>query len=205
MRVCITLDDVLRAKSKQFGKIYKKAFDVDDEFLSSRDFSTNDLCKVFEFPSREKYQEFLYKDYPFEIFAEAPVTERMLDKYFNLWTLKMEEEHEDIQFVIANPFEFNASIGYTCFFLSQIATRIREFYFPKNSADIWKKCDVLITADPKLIKEKPQDKVVIKIDAPYNKDAEADFTYENLTSLINDNKFLEKIEPKTNDVKNQNE
>lgn len=198
MRICVTLDDVLRAKTRQFGKIYKKAFGVDDEFLESRDFSTNDLCQVFEFESRDKYNDFLYKDYPFEIFAEALPMERMLDKNFNLWTLKVSEENEDIDFILANPFEFNTSIGFTCFFLSQIATRIREFYFPKDSHDIWNRCDVLITADPKLLREKPDGKIVIKIDAPYNKEIEADLEYESLSSLISDDKFIEKVNERVN-------
>ena len=198
MKICLTLDDVIRAKSKQFGKIYKKAFGVDDKFLESRDFSTNDLCQVFEFESREKYNEFLYKDYPFEIFAEALPMERMLDKNFNLWTLKVCDENEDVDFMLSNPFEFNASIGFTCFFLSQIATRIREFYFPSDSSKIWERCDVLITADPKLLKEKPAGKVSIKIDAPYNKEIDADITYESLSKLISDEEFMNKVNERIN-------
>lgn len=194
MKICITLDDVLRAKTRQFGKIYKKAFGVDDEFLESRDFSTNDLCQVFGFESREKFNDFLYKDYPFEIFAEALPMERMLDKNFNLWTLKVCDENPGVDFMLANPFEFNTSIGFTCFFLSQIATRIREFCFPKDSSEIWKKCDILITAEPKLLKEKPEGKVVVKIEAPYNKDLDADMTYENLSSLMSDENFLTKVD-----------
>ena len=193
MKICITLDDVLRAKTKQFGKIYKKAFGVNDDFLEHLDFSTNDLCSVFNFESREKYNEFLYKDYPFEIFAEALPMERMLDKNFNLWTLKVQDDNPEINFLIANPYEFNTSIGFTCFFLSQIATRIREFYFPTDSSTIWDKCDVLITAEPKLLKEKPEGKFVVKIEAPYNKDIEADLTYESLSELIKDEKFTEKV------------
>lgn len=198
MKICFTLDDVLRAKTKQFGKIYKKAFGVDDEFLSTRDFSTNDLCKVFEFPTREKYNQFLYEDYPFEIFAEALPMERMLDKHFNLWLLKMNEENEDVEVSISNPFEFNTSIGFTCFFLSQIATRVREFYFPKDSSEIWNKCDVLVTAEPKLIEEKPEGKIVVKINAPYNKEVTADLEYESLSALISDEKFMEKINERFN-------
>ena len=195
MKICFTLDDVLRAKTRQFGKIYKKAFGVDDKFLESRNFTTNDLCEVFEFPSREKYNEFLYKDYPFEIFAEALPMERMLDKHFNLWLLKVKEEDLDneIEISIANPWEFNTSIGYTCFFLSQIATRVREFYFPADSNDIWKRCDVLVTADPKLLKEKPEGKISVKIEAPYNKDIDADFTYESLGELIKDEEIIKKL------------
>ena len=195
MKICFTLDDVIRAKTRQFGKILAKSRGQDESELENIEITTNNLCQVFGFESVQEYQEFLYKDYTFEVFAEAPVMERMLDKRFNLWTLDIENKEgcEDIEFMLANPFEFNASIGYTCFFLSQIATRIREFYFPKNSSDIWNKCDVLVTADPKLLAEKPEGKKSVKIEAPYNKDSEADLTYESLAKLIEDEEFTEKI------------
>lgn len=195
MKICFTLDDVIRAKTRQFGKILAKSRGLEEDAYADVDINTNNLGKVFAFDSTTDYQEFLYKDYPFEVFAEAPVMERMLDKRFNLWTLDIENKEgcEDIEFMLANPFEFNASIGYTCFFLSQIATRIREFYFPKNSSDIWNKCDVLVTADPKLLAEKPEGKKSVKIEAPYNKDSEADLTYESLSKLIEDEEFTEKL------------
>lgn len=195
MKICFTLDDVIRAKTRQFGKILAKSRGLEEDAYADIEITTNNLGKVFEFESTTDYQEFLYKDYPFEVFAEAPVMERMLDKRFNLWTLDIENKEgcEDIEFMLANPFEFNASIGYTCFFLSQIATRIREFYFPKNSSDIWNKCDVLVTADPKLLAEKPEGKKSVKIEAPYNKDSEADLTYESLSKLIEDEEFTEKL------------
>ena len=195
MKICFTLDDVIRAKTRQFGKILAKSRGLEEDAYADVEISTNNLGKVFAFESTTDYQEFLYKDYPFEVFAEAPVMERMLDKRFNLWTLDIENKEgcEDIEFMLANPFEFNASIGYTCFFLSQIATRIREFYFPKNSSDIWNKCDVLVTADPKLLAEKPEGKKSVKIEAPYNKDSEADLTYESLSKLIEDEEFTEKL------------
>ena len=195
MRICITLDDVIRAKTRQFAKILAKSQGKKEEDMSDVEISTNDLCEVFGM-QRNEYNKFLYEDYPFEVFAEAPVMDKMLDKKLNLWTLSMQndEQFEDgIDFIIANPFEFNTSIGYTCFFLSQIATRIREFYFPKDSSTIWDRCDVLITADPRLLSCKPEGKVSVKIEAPYNEDNEADFTYESLTKLIEDENFGKKI------------
>ena len=99
-----------------------------------------------------------------------------------------------MEILLANPYEFNTSIGYTCFFLSQIATRVREIYFPKNSADIWEKCDVLVTADPKLLSEKPEGKKTVKIEMPYNEGIEADFTYSGLDKFIEEgNDIIEKL------------
>lgn len=195
MRICITLDDVIRAKTRQFGKMLEKAKLKTQEEIENVELTTNNLCEVFGM-QRNDYNKFLYEDYPFEVFAEAPVMEKMLDKKLNLWTLSMQNDEqfeEGVDFIIANPFEFNTSIGFTCFFLSQIATRVREFYFPKDSSTIWDRCDVLITADPKLLDCKPEGKVSVKIEAPYNEDNEADFTYESLTKLIEDEDFGKKI------------
>lgn len=184
MKICITLDDVIRAKTKMFGKIYKQRIDNDIN-LSELDVTTNDMSEVFKFESKEAYNKFLYEDYPFEIFAEAPVVSRMLDKHFNLWHIGIADKYGDkVEILLANPYEFNTSIGFTCFFLSQIATRVRKFVFPKNSSDIWNECDVLVTADPKLLSEKPSEKISVKIEMPYNENAEADYSYENLEAFI---------------------
>ena len=197
MKICVTLDDVIRAKSRQFFKIFKKVgIDPNFEVPEEENFTTNSYCDLCHFETKEKYQKFLYEDYPFEIFGEAEVMDKMLDKNFNLWCLKLsdnDEIEENIELMFGNPMEFNASIGYTCFFLSKIATRIREFCFPSDSLTLWDKCDVMITADPHLIENKPEGKKCIKIKMPYNKDVEADIEYESLYDFINDNEWYKKI------------
>ena len=202
MKICITLDDVIRAKTKQFGKILKKSANYSDNSeLDEIEVKTNDLSEVFGL-SKDEYNKFTYEDYPFEIFGEAPVMEKMLDKSLNLWHIKLSdlnEYDENTELMIANAGEFNTSIGFTCFFLSKIATRVREFFFPKNRLDIWREdVDVLITADPDLLKNKPDGKVSVKIKRQYNEDCTSDIEYDNLSDLLNDNDFFKKV----NDVKN---
>lgn len=195
MRVCITLDDVIRAKTVRIGTVYKKFIDPDID-LDALEFDTNNYQKIFGFKDPAEWEKFLYTDYPFEIFGEAGVTTKGIDKELLLWHVGLqdfEDIDEPIEVFIANPFEFNASIGYTCFFLSKIATRIREFYFPLDSSTIWDKCDILITAEPKLIENKPEGKICIKIDMPYNEELKADYTYDTLSDAIKDNNFLKKI------------
>lgn len=198
MRISITLDDVIRAKTKQFGTIYKKCINPSIE-LESLDVNTKDLSKVFNFDSKKEYQDFLYKDYTFEIFGEAPVVEKMLDKNLNLWHIELNNEHPDVELSLVNPFEFNASIGFTYFFLSRIATRIREIYLPTDSSTIWDRCDVLITADPDLLEKKPEGKIAIKIETPYNKDVKADYEYEYLSGFLNDKEIIDELKKKVDE------
>lgn len=192
MKIAITLDDVIRNKTKQILKIYKKYLDPDFD-TEAVDLTTNNFQQILGFDSKQEYQKFLYDDYVFEIFAEAEPVEKMLDKKLNLWLLSLGEEDESIDVILTNPFEFNASIGFTYFFLSKIATRIRETFFPLDSSTIWDRCDVLVTAEPKLIKEKPEGKIVIKIETDYNKDLDTDYTYKSLSDLIEDGELITKL------------
>lgn len=192
MKICFTLDDVIRAKTVQIGKIYKRNINGDID-LDALDFSTNDYQEIFSFKTKADWQKFLYSDYAYEIFGEAPVTTKGVDKEFNLWLIGLQDIDEEIEVSLANPFEFNASIGFTCFFLSKIASRVRELYFPVDSSEIWDKCDVLVTADPKLIEEKPEGKICVKISMPYNKDLEADYSFDSLSDALKENNMLKKL------------
>lgn len=192
MKICFTLDDVIRAKTVQIGKIYKRNINGDID-LDALDFSTNDYQEIFSFKTKADWQKFLYSDYAYEIFGEAPVTTKGVDKEFNLWLIGLQDIDEEIEVSLANPFEFNASIGFTCFFLSKIASRVRELYFPVDSSEIWDKCDVLVTADPKLIEEKPEGKICVKISMPYNKDLEADYSFDSLSDALKGNNMLKKL------------
>ena len=198
MKICLTLDDVLRNKTVQLGKIYKKYINPDID-LETLDFSTNNYEDIFGFKSRKEFNKFLYEDYVFEIFGEATACEKTLDKKLNLWLLEQENNDDlqhKLQVSISNPREFNASIGCTCFFLSKMATRIREMFFPADSNDIWEKCDVLITADPGLLKSKPEGKTSIKISNDYNEDCEADYTYDSLANFLLDKDIIPNLDKK---------
>lgn len=195
MKICITLDDVLRAKTVQFGKMYQRYIDNDID-LDKLDLSSGDLCEIFFDGNILKYHQFLYEDYPFEIFAEASPTTKMVDKNLILWHMDLVQDEDldfDVELMLANTKEFNASIGNTYFFLSKIATRIREVYFPVDGLDIWNKCDILITADNRLLENKPENKISIKISTPYNEECEADYTYETLQKFIDDKEKFKSI------------
>lgn len=195
LTIAITLDDVLRAKTAQIGKIYKKYIDSNIN-LEKLDFSTDNYMKIFNFKTKTDFIKFLYEDYVFEIFGEAGMVEKTLDKELNLWHIALNDDDEiddEVRLILTNSREFNASIGYTYFFLSKMSTRIREIYLPEDYMTIWDKCDVLITADKKLLSKKPDNKISVKIDTTYNCDNDADFKYDSMMSLLKDKMFLKKI------------
>lgn len=193
MKICFTLDEVLRAKIDAFEKYYQKSQDESFKLEKKTSFDVKDL---FKFKTKNGINKFMYEDYVFEIFGEAETCTPFLDKTFNLWLLNITEnndDYDDIEVMFANPKEFNASIGCTYFFLSKIASRVREVFLPKDSSEIWGKCDVLVTADPKLLKEKPEGKISVKINGDFNVDDTADFNYDTLADLLKDSDFCKKI------------
>ena len=191
-KICFTLDDVIRPKTRKVGEWYKKKYDPDFD-LESLDVYTDELSKVFPFKTRDGYKKFVYTDYAFEIFGDAGAATPLLDKNLNLWLIKIhndEELSEKFGFMLASPYEFNLTIGFTYFFLSTIATRIREVFLPERCLDIWDRCDILVTASPELLNHRPVGKVAVKINTEYNKDAPADYSYDSLQDLLDDEFFL---------------
>ena len=111
----------------------------------------------------------------------------------NEWLHKLNDENEEIEVMFVSPMEFGPTICYTYFFLSKINCNIREVYLPIDSITIWNRCDVLITANPNLLKNCPEDKKVIKIEKEYNKDIDSEYCFKNLSSLMYDENNILKI------------
>ena len=203
MKIAITLDDVIRAKTRQFGIIYNKYIDHELD-LSTVDISNGDLSQSFKFKNKRDFNKFLYEDYVFDIFGKAPSMDNNMSYIIDKWLFNATEgefegiENEEMEILLTNPMEFNLSIGNTLFFLSKIAPRIRNYFFPLNSLTIWDRCDILVTADKKLIQNKPNDKIVVKIETDYNKQEKADFTYSSFKEFTEDLFFFTKIKKSKN-------
>lgn len=190
MRIAIDINDVIRDFSNNFVKYYIEGYDRKFD-LSDFEFFTNDYSILFPFKSKASYNNFIYNDYAFELFGKCGVCNRGLEKDLNMWTeqtLKDIDIDDTIEVILVSPMEYGASIGNTYFFLSKIGTKIREVYLPIDSSTIWDKCDVLITANPNLIANKPNGKKVIKIKTEYNKEVNADYTFNSFSDFLTDEK-----------------
>ena len=81
--------------------------------------------------------------------------------------------------------EIGKSKPATLFFLSKFGCLIEniKFYSEQTKKDIWNSIDVLLTANPDLLLNKPDDKVVIKYETSYNQDIKSDFQIKHLKEL----------------------
>lgn len=202
MRIGVDLNGVIRDYAGQFLKCYKKYVDSDCE-ISYDDIDSFDLSEVFHFEDRKDYERFVYEDYAYELFAVAEPMERDTIAVFNDWTqntLMDADTDEETKVMIFSPFEMGLTIQSSLSFMSARSIRCREFYFPVDSMTIYDYCDIVITANPNLIKNCPDGKTVFKIETPYNKNIQCEHTFKSLKELIRDeHETLLKILENNND------
>ena len=187
MVIAIDLNDVIRAYTRNFAKVYQKEYNrAFDE--SELEITTNDLSEIFPFDSKEEYKRFTYQDYPYELYGKCETVDKTTSTFLNKWLedIKNFDIDEEVGVMIVSPMEYGLTIQSTYFFLSKIGCRVRNVYFPTDSSTIWNKCDVLITANPRLLENKPEDKKTIKIVTDYNKENTADFTYDNVVDFFSE-------------------
>src|SRR5574344_1950750 len=188
MNLAIDINDVLRDFSHQYNVMYKKIinpyFQLEDEDIKSFDF-----MDIFPFDTKKDMQRFQYVDAPFELYARAELCDKKLRSEFNIWCDNVLGNLDDEfipNIICVSPMEIALSIQSTYSFLSANGIRVREMYFPKDSSTIWDRCDILITANPKLLSTVPENKFVIKINMPYNTDVTAKYSFDNLLDVIHD-------------------
>jgi len=192
----VELNHVVRNINKQIVKYYAKEYapDVDPDDIDDRE----DVLKTFaKFDSKYERNNFLYIDYPYEIFGCASTMEKKLAVKITNWLTDISNiEDEDIRIIFYSMNEEAITIQSTFFFLSKIGTRVRKVIFPKSIEEVWEECDVVITArDEFFEKEIPEGKKVVLINRPFNKDCKdkAFLNYDNLSEIITDEEFFNKL------------
>lgn len=204
IRIGIELNNVVRNINYQVMKYYKK--DINPEFDETT-ISANktSIIEDLNFDSKAR-NEFMFVDYPYELFGCARVVERNLSVTINDWLISLADEDVDYDVSFFSQHENDLSIPSSYYFLSKIATRVRTTHFPTNDENIWDLYDVIVTTDPKLVESKPEGKRVILIEKEDNKEAikNADYSFESLSKAIESNS-LTNIKDKENIEENKNE
>jgi hypothetical protein len=207
-KIGIDINGVLRDTVGKFTQLYEKHLieSSDEQFLGKTydlDMSGNtevidvevdtfkyeqisdvdslELSKHFSFRSEEEFFSFMYEDYTMELFGHSPSTEMttfntLNDLYYDL------RDENDLLIVSS---EIGKSKPASLFFLSKFGCLLEKVVFfsqiTKNS--MWNEVDILLTADPTLLLEKPVDKIVVKFNTNYNKHIKCDFEISSLSEF----------------------
>lgn len=116
-----------------------------------------------------------------EIFGFAKETERGIISYCNT----LQKTYSNYEFyIICNG--FGTIIPSTLHFLSKMNCDIQNYIFRKNSIDLWKEVDMIVTDSPFLLENKPKDKKIVKVEKFYNMNYESDYIIKNLIEIENE-------------------
>lgn len=195
MKIGIELNNIVRDINKQVIKYYKK--DINQSFDDKKvNYNVSNIIDTIDFKSKKAKFEYMYVDYPYEIFGCAPTMHRNLAVTINNWIASLSNKEDDeytIKFFSLK--EEGLTIQSTYYFLSKIGSRVREMFFPKDGKEMWEKCDVIITNNKRIIENKPEGKVVVLINKDDNKELQSkvDLHYDSLMELLTDDEFFNKV------------
>ena len=151
------------------------------EYKQISDVDSLELDKHFSFRSKEELFGFMYEDYAMELFGHSPSTEMTTFNILNDLYYELRDENELL--IVSS--EIGKSKPSSLFFLSKFGCLLEKVVFfseiTKNT--MWDQLDILLTADPTLLLEKPVDKIVVKFNTIYNKHIKSEFEISSLSEF----------------------
>lgn len=191
MKIGISINEVLRDTLSQMDYTYSKYISGKESTITKDEITSFNLEDHFTFESKKDLNRFLYDEASLEIFGHADQMIENLMTKFNMFLVGIEEEEEHTVELVSR--EFLKSIPSTLFFLSKLGCRASNIRFVKQYEEEWGDVDVLITANPIALKNKPSNKISVKIKAPYNSDCQGDFELDSILDFIKDETLRNKI------------
>ncbi len=189
MKIGISLNEVLRDFIGQLTYAYTHYIGPLD--IKEGDVTNFNLLEFFPFKNIDDLNRFLYFEETLEVFGHADQLHDGIMNQFNNFIMDMKDDGEHQITLVSR--EVNKSIPSTFFFLAKTGCRIEDIKFVQNYIDKWEGLDVLITANPIALENKPAGKISIKVNASYNKDVKADFEIDSLLDFMKDETLRNKI------------
>lgn len=190
MRIGIDLNNVLRNTLSKIEQIYSKWYvesemDFDEEFKYEifSPVTTLSLREHLNFKDEDHLYDFLYKEHTMEIFGHAGSVEMSSMNDLNDFYLDMRDKHEII--IVSD--EIGKSKPATLFFISKFGCLVEHvsFYSEQTKKEMWDRVDVLLTANPDLLLNKPENKTVIKYITNYNLMVDTEHEISKIKELKN--------------------
>jgi len=188
MRIGIELNGVLRDTLRKIQQEYEKwyienSFNEDEEFKYEviTKLTSLEISKHLKFKNEDELYDFLYKEHTMEIFGHAGSVETSGMMDFNDFYLDVRDNH-DITIVSD---EIGKSKPASLFFISKFGCLVEsiKFYSESTINSLWESVDVLLTANPKLLLNHPENKTVIKYNTAYNSDIKTEYEISTIKEL----------------------
>jgi hypothetical protein len=189
MRIAIELNGVLRDTLKKIQQEYEKWFienpfrDEDDtfEYKVISDLTSLDISNHLSFKDKDELYDFLYKEHTMEIFGHAGSVETSGIQDFNDFYLDMRDNHDIL--IVSD--EIGKSKPASLFFISKFGCLVEnvKFYSESTINSLWDSVDILLTANPNLLLNHPENKKLIKFNTTYNSEIKTEYSISTLKEL----------------------
>ena len=191
MRIGIELNGVLRDTLKKIQQEYEKwyvenSFTEDDsedkfEYEVMSNLTSLDIASHLKFKDENDLYDFLYKEHTMEIFGHAGSVETSGMMDLNDFYLDTRDNHDTI--IVSD--EIGKSKPASLFFISKFGCLVEsvKFYSESTINSLWDSVDVLLTANPKLLLNYPENKTVIKFNTIYNSDIKTEHSISTIKEL----------------------
>ena len=197
IKIGIELNGVVRNVNKQILKYYQK--DINPSLDLDETDEKDDVFKYAKFESLTDKNDFIYIDYPYEIFGCAKTMSKDLPMLMNNWLSELTNyEDDDVEISFFSLDEEALTIQSSYFFLSKIGTRVRKIIFPKDIKELWLEYDVVVSGNKEVLnyfdKKTNDHTYVIKVENNTNKECNSNKTYDSLDDIIKDEALLEELQ-----------
>ena len=188
MRIGIELNGVLRDTLKKIQQEYEKWYienpfkeETDFEYQVISDLTSLDIKTHLKFKDEDELYDFLYKEHTMEIFGHAGSVEISSMMDFNEFYLDVRDNHDIL--IVSD--EMGKSKPASLFFISKFGCLVEtvKFYSESTINSMWDSIDVLLTANPKLLLEHPENKTVIKFNTNYNSEINIEHSISSIKEL----------------------
>jgi len=163
------------------GNTEENTVENDFEYKIINDVTSLELMSHFAFKDTDELYSFMYEDFVMQIFGHAGSTETFTFNELNDFYMNFRDEYEII--IVSD--EMGRSKPASLFFLSKFGCLIENIKFYSNSTlqNMWNGLDIIVSANPKLIENAPNNKTVIKYKTSYNKDVTCEYEIDELKKL----------------------
>jgi len=177
------IDEFVEEKTSSFNEETEEFTEevIEDNFKYELDLpvkSLDNLEEHFKFKSKDDLFNFFYIDFPMQIFGHAP---SISANTFNIVNEIYEDLRDEHDLLIVSD-EIQKSKPATLFFLSKYGSLIEKIKFYSNITidSMWDEVDILITANPNHIIDRPSNKTVIKYKTTYNEKIDSEYTIDSI-------------------------
>jgi hypothetical protein len=189
MIIAVELNGVLRDTLKKIQQEYEKwyldnPFKEDEEKLEYEvlsDLTTLDIANHLKFKDKNELYDFLYKEHTMEIFGHAGSVESFGMMDFNEFYLDMRDNHDIL--IVSD--EIGKSKPASLFFISKFGCLVEtvKFYSESTINSLWGSVDILLTANPNLLLNHPENVKVIKFNTTYNTEIKTEHSISSIKEL----------------------